>query len=187
MIKFFSRFYNGLKRILSNESVSYRVYLIWGVITLVFFGLFGLLPISINTVSNLKLANEMSKNNKNLDKKIVYLKKMKEDLKVVEESTQLLDIYLPDVYDPQNHVVELSVIVGDAGFSLSKFSSNLSNLENKNYIDSNLTVIGNGNLDKLISDIESSGRLSEIKNLSVSKGKEEVNIVMTIRSYIMEK
>jgi len=188
MKEILNKFRNNLKRVFSNDSVSYRIYLIWGGATLLLFVFFGLVPVSKSLISNIKLSNEMVETNSNLSKKIQELKKIKEDLEIVDNSVDLLDANLPDVYDPHNHLVELTLIASGAGYQLDRFSLGSAGiLEGVGYRDVNLTMTENGDINKLITGIESSARLSEITNVKVSKNLETTSINMTVRSFTMEK
>ena len=39
-------FLNLIRRILSNESISIKIYIVWGLVTLLMFGFFGFLQVS---------------------------------------------------------------------------------------------------------------------------------------------
>lgn len=175
---------NYLKRILTNEAISLKLYLIWGVLTLIIFGFMGFLPVSKIFLANVNLLNEIYQNNLSLEKKIEELKIAKEKVELVGDDVNILDNFLPDEFQAQNYLVDMSVIFGQAGFSLDSVS-----FQNKdsNEIDMGIRATGKGNLKDLVKSLEESKKLNEIQSITAGIGDREDNINMSVKSFIMEK
>ncbi len=175
---------NYIKRSISNEAVSVRIYIIWGVITLFVFGIFGFYPVIKNLISNAKLVEEMYQNNSSLKNKIAELKTAKEKLDIVGEGADILDIYLPYDFEAQTHMVNLSILTSGAGYSLEKINFGKAGSPEVSMV---LSISGKGNLGDLVSKIEESGRLMEVQSIKYSVGEKSDTINMNIVSFIMKR
>lgn len=176
-------FINFFKRILTNEAISLKIYIIWGLFTLVVFGILGFLPVSKNFLSNVKLLDELYQNNLSLEKKIEELKIAKEKVEIIGDDVNILDSFLPDEFLAQNYLVDMSVLFGQAGFSLDSVG-----FQNKDSNEVNMSVraTGKGNLKDLVKSLEESKKLNEIQSITAGIGDREDNINMTVKSFIME-
>lgn len=175
---------NTIKRIFSNDVRAMKIYIGWGLLTLVVFGIFGFIPVSKAFVSNVKLLDAMYRNNQSLEKKISDLRDAKEKLDIVGNDVDVLDKYLPNDFEPQTYMVELSSMSGDAGYSLDKV--NFGKIENSR-VSMSLGISGKGDLKKLINSMESSGRITEVEDIKLTIGDREDSLSIKISSYIMEK
>ena len=176
--------YSTIHRFISNEAIAIKIYIYWGISTLMFFGLFGFYPVSKIFISNIKLLDEMYKNNLQLEKKIEELKVAKEKIDIVGEDAKILEQFLPDDFEPQTYMVELALLVGEAGYSLDKID--FGKIDNSR-VSMSLGITGKGNLNDLVSSIETSGRITEIENIKLSLGDRDNTLNLTIKSFIMEK
>lgn len=176
-------FLNLIRRILSNESISIKIYIVWGLVTLLMFGFFGFLPVSKIFLSNISLLDDLYQNNLNLEKKIDELEVAKERVELVGEDVNILDKFLPDEFQAQNYLVDMSVIFGQSGYSLDSIS-----FTNKDAheVNMSLRISGKGNLKDLVSKLEESKKLNEIQSIRYSVGSREDSLNMTIKSFIME-
>lgn len=177
-------FLNYIKRLTSNEAVLVKVYIVWGVLSLVVFGFFGFYPVMKNFVSNVKLVEEMYQNNLSLKNKIEELKVAKEKIEIVGSDLEILDKYLPNDFEAQTYLVNLSILVSESGYTLDKMS-----FGKDRGGDTSLTlgISGKGNMNELVNKIESSGRLMEIQSIRYSIGERSDTVNMTVRSFIMER
>lgn len=175
---------SNLRRFISNEAITVKIYIYWGIFTLVVFGFFGFLPVTKIFLSNVKLLDEMYESNKKLEKKIDELKIAKEKLDLVGEDANILDEYLPDDFLPQTYMVDMFVLTGDAGYTLGNL--NFSKV-GENFVDMSLKITGKGDLPSFIEKIESSGRITEIESLRMSIGDKDDNLSVSVRSFIMRK
>ena len=171
----------GLKRVFSNDYLTFRVYLVWGVITIVVVCLFGLIPASESLIDNFKIANEMKKTNAELGNKIDKLQKLKEDLDTISQYTDTFEKNFPEYYDAQNHMVELSFLSERAGFDLDNFNPNGFT---GNEVSVSLKVSGSGDLYNLLKSIESAPRLSEVTNIQVNKSTDTIESNMSLKTFI---
>lgn len=175
---------SNIKRLISNEEILYRAYLVLTVAAVVFVGLFGIIPASKNTVSNLKLVMEMNKTNKMLSNKVIELKKAEESLNNVGNNVFFLENYLPENFNIQNYMVDFVFAAGDADFVVSRITP----IKEKNgSVDIYVSMLGTRDLVKLINILESLNRVSEIQEIRVTKGLEYNTLSMTLRTFIMEK
>jgi Tfp pilus assembly protein PilO len=184
MKNLFESIKNSVKRILSNEAISMRIYIYWGLLTIVVFGIFGFLPVSKIFFSNVKLLDQMYQSNLKLEKKIDDLKEAKTKLDIVGEDADILDKFLPSDFEPQTYMVEIASMAGQSGYSLDKVS--FGKIENSK-VSMNLGMSGKGNLKDLVKSIESSGRITEIENIKLSVGEREDSLNIKVDSYIMVK
>lgn len=176
-------FLNSIRRILSNESISIKIYIVWGVVTLLLFGFMGFLPVSKIFFSNISLLEDLYQNNLKLEKKIEELEVAKEKVELVGDDVNILDKFLPDEFQAQNYLVDMSVIFGQSGYSLDSVSFNNKNV---NEVDMSLRISGKGNLKELVSKLEESKKLNEIQNIRYGIGSREDSLNMSIKSFIME-
>lgn len=177
-------FVNFIRRTLTNEAISLKIYIIWGLITLVVFGFLGFIPVSKNFLSNVKLLDELYQNNLSLEEKIEELKIAKEKVEIVGEDVNILDNFLPDEFLAQNYLVDMSLLFGQAGYSLDSVS-----FQNKdsNEIGMGIRATGKGNLKDLIKSLEESNKIYEIQNITSSIGDRDDIVSMTVKSFIMER
>ena len=185
-MKKLDEFLNLIRRILSNEAIAIKIYIVWGLITLVVFGFMGFLPVSKIFLSNIDLLDDLYQNNLNLEKKIDELKVAKEKVELVGEDANILDKFLPDEFQAQNYLVDMSVIFGQSGYSLDSISFTNTSVNNVDEVTMNLRISGKGNLKDLVASLEESKKLNEIQSIRFSVGGREDSLHMTIRSFIME-
>ncbi|MBW6441924.1 hypothetical protein K0B04_03435 [Patescibacteria group bacterium] len=174
---------NTINRFISNEAVAVKIYIYWGLVTLLFFGFFGFYPVSKIFISNVKVLDEMYQNNLKLEKKIEELKIAKEKIDIVGDDFKILDQFLPDDFEPQTYMVELALLAGESGYSLDRISFGKID---KSRVSMTLGITGKGNLIDLVRSIETSGRITEIENIRLSIGDRENTLNMSIQSFIME-
>jgi len=182
MTEYINKIKNTLRRLLSNEAVAARIYIYWGLLTVVTFGIFGFLPVSKIFVSNIKLLDDMYQNNLKLEKKIVDLKDAKVKLDIVGDDADILDDFLPSDFEPQTYMVEIASLAGQAGYSLDRVS--FGKIE-KSRVSLSLGLSGKGDLKKLVQSIESSGKITEVGDISLSIGDREDSLKVSVDSYIM--
>jgi len=177
-------FINYIKRVTSNEGTLVKVYIVWGAASLILFGFFGFYPVAKNFISNVKLVEEMYQNNLSLKKKIEELKEAKGKIEIVGSDVDILDRYLPNDFEAQTYLVDLSMLAGDAGYTLDKISFGK---EKGGENSLTLGISGKGNLNELVKKIESSGRLMEIQSIRYSIGERSDTVNMNLKSFIMER
>lgn len=178
-----NEFLNLIRRFLSNESISIKIYIVWGLITLLVFGFMGFLPVSKIFISNIGLLEDLYQNNLKLEKKIDELKIAKEKVELVGDDINVLDKFLPDEFLAQNYLVDMSVISGQSGYSLDSVS--FSN-ETANEVIMSIRISGKGDLKGLVSKLEESKKLNEIQSIKYNVSSREDSLDMTIKSFIME-
>jgi hypothetical protein len=175
---------NNINRLLSNDEVSYRLYMILVVGTFVVIGLFGVIPSTRILFSNISLASDLNKNNSALSSKLGEIKKVEADLNSVGTNAFFLENYLPTNFNIQTYIVDFVFASGESDLVVERVTPIN---EEKGIVNLSVTMIGNGSALKLINVLESLNRVSEIQSLSVTKGKEYDTISMLIKTFIMEK
>ena len=173
---------NFIKRTLSNEALSVRIYIVWGILTLLVFGIFGLYPVSKIFVSNVKLLDDLYTNNLKLEKKIEDLKSAKEKVDIVGEDADILDNFLPDEFLAQNYLVDFSLLAGEAGYALDgvKFEE----VEGSEVVVS-LNLSGKGDLKYFVKSLEESRRLNEIIDIKYSVRDRENSINIGVNPFFV--
>lgn len=175
---------NNIRRLLSNEEFSYRVYLILVVGTFIVVGLLGIIPSTKILISNITLASDINKNNKDLSSKLVSLKKIEGDLNIVGQNAYFLESYLPETFNIQNYLVDFVFASGEANLVVERVTPVK---EDNGVVDLAVIMVGNGDVVKLVNVLESLNRVTEVQSVSVSKGKEYDTLSMLIKTFIMEK
>jgi Tfp pilus assembly protein PilO len=179
-----ARFKNTLKRTLSNESISVKIYIFWGIVTIIFFGIYGFWPVSKIFVSNISLLDEMYKNNISMEKKIKELKEAKEKLDIVGDDAEILDRYLPNDFEKQTYVVEIATLARDSGYTLT--NTTFGKVE-ESRVRISLKLEGKGKLGDFIGGLETSGRLTEIESIKLLIGQRNDSISIQVDSFIMNR
>jgi len=147
---------NSLRRILSNESISARIYIIWGISVLIIFGFLGLYPVTKILISNLTLIDDLYTSNISMEENVEKLKKLKEKVDFVKDDIYLLDSFVPTEFRAQDYLVDISVISSKNGYFMDKVSFG----ENKEFsVVLNISLIGNGSPTDMIQGLESSAKL----------------------------
>ena len=180
----FNLLISNLKRVLSNDDLVYRMYMILAVLTFVLVGIFGIVPSSKTLVSNIKLAVDLNKSNIMLSDKLVDLRKVESELNAVTNNIFFLENYLPTEFNIQDYIVDFVFATGEAEFSLDRITPVK---EGASGVDLAVVIVGNGDPVKLISVLESLNRVTEIQDLRVSKSGEYATLSMLVRTFIMEK
>ncbi len=173
---------NLIKRILSNEELSAKIYIVWGILTLIVFGVFGFYPVSKIFVSNVKLLDDLYTSNLKLEKKIEELKLAKEKIDIVGDDIDVLDKFLPDEFVAQNYLVDFSVLASESGYSLD--SVKFEEVKNSE-VGIALNLSGKGDLKSLVKNLEESRKLNEVVSIRYSIGDRDDNLNLSIRSFIM--
>lgn len=173
-----------IKRLISNDAVSVKIYIYWGVFTLVIFGLFGFFPVTKIFISNVKLLEEMYDSNKKLESKIEELKVAKEKIDIVGEDAKILDEFLPDDFLAQTYMVQMSLMAGESGYSLDKI--NFEKVSGSS-VSMSLSLTGKGKVIDFIEKLESSGRITQVENVKISIGDRDDTLNLNVKSFIMVK
>lgn len=173
-----------IQRTFSNEAISIKIYIAWGIVTLVVFGFLGVLSISKTFLTNAKLLDDLYTNNLKLENKVEELKVSKERVDLVGGDADILDEFLPDEFQPQDYLVNLSVISGKSGYFLD---SVIFQEVGESEVNMSLRLSGKGNTKDIIRDLETSKKLNEIKDIDFSVGDREDSLNISIKSFMMDK
>ena len=135
-------------------------------------------------VANYKLVREMTKTNVMLRKKITDIADAKDKMDDISDFLKLLEIYLPDNFNIQNYIVDFVFSAGDADYVIDRFTPVK---QDKGSVDIAVNLIGTGDPLKLIKNIESLIRVTEIQEVRFSKGVDFNELTLTVKTFIMEK
>ena len=177
-------FFNKINRLISNEAISFKFYLFWGILAILTIGLFGILPGVKTVYENYRLVSDMKTTNVMLVKKIQDLDKVKSSLDNVGSNILYLEANLPRNFEIQNYMIIFVFAAGDANFVVDRFTPYSSE---GNAVDILITLIGDGDLYKLISNLESINRISEVQDIKMTKTAAYNEITLKVRTFIMEK
>ncbi|MFZ2664110.1 MAG: hypothetical protein WAX66_02005 [Patescibacteria group bacterium] len=180
----FNLLISNLKRVLSNDDLAYKMYMILAVLTFVLVGVFGIIPSSKTLISNVKLVVDLNKNNIMLSNKLAELKKVENELSVVTNNIFFLENYLPTEFNIQDYIVDFVFATGEAEFALDRITPVK---EGTSGVDLAVVIVGSGDPVRLISILESLNRVTEIQDLRISKSGEYATLSMLVRTFIMEK
>lgn len=178
------RTYNNISRLISNEYIAYKIYLVWLVMTLVLFGFFGIYPLSKSIFANYKLTREMVKTNSMLTKKIADITDAKEKMDRVSGFLNLLELYLPEEFSTQNYMVDFIFVAADGDYVVDRFTPLA---QTPTIVDISVNLIGIGDFLKVINNLEALIRVTEIQNIRFTKNVEYNELTLTVRTFIMEK
>ena len=177
-------FFSKITRLISNEDVSFKIYLVAAIVALLTIGLFGVFPGLKTVYENYKLVLEMKNTNVMLTKKIQDLETAKSSLDNVGNNVLYLKNSLPANFDIQNYMVIFVFAAGNADLVVDRFTP----YDNQgNAVDILVNLIGNGDLYRLISNLESINRVSEVQDIRVKKAEAYNEITLKVRTFIMEK
>lgn len=174
---------NFTKRILSNESISIKIYIVWGILTLLLFGFMGFIPVSKIFITNTNILEDLYQNNLKLEKKIVELEEAKQKVDIVGDDIHILDKFLPDEFRAQNYLVEMSDIFGKYGFYTD--SVNFRNTDSHK-IGMDVKISGKGDLKDIVKNLEESKKLYEVQRIDLNVGDREDIVNINVVSFIME-
>jgi len=175
---------SNLKRVLSNSDLSYKIYMVFAILTFILIGVFGIVPSSKVFIANIKLAIDMNKSNSMLSSKLVELKKVEGDLKAVEDSIFFLENYLPEQFNVQDYIVDFVFSSGETDFSIDRVTPVK---EAGDVINLAIVFVGNGSPVELVNILESLNRVTEIQDLKVSQNEGYTTLSMLVKTFIMEK
>jgi len=175
---------NNLNRLVTNETISYKIYLYWAAASVLLLGFFGIYPITRELFGKYETLKQMTKLNKDLSRKITDISNASEKMKLVETSIPYLNNYLPDNFDLQNYMVDFVTASGKAGYYVDIF---MPMTHEGSVVEIFISLFGEGDLVKLTENIENMNRVSEIQNITLSKSGSVDSLRLTIKTYIMEK
>lgn len=175
----------NLNRMLDNPPVFLKVLRGWAVLSFVVFGLFGIYPQAKTLLKSVETYSEMQKINKSLKEKTDLIRS--ESLKVEknQRGVTALNTYLPDDYEVQNYIVDLSFATAQTGYTLTGFRVDWPtdySPEVKAYADLN----GMGKFKELITTIESLKRVSQVNDLRFSNQNDDKSVLLQIEIFILK-
>lgn len=175
---------NNLTRLVTNEEVSYKIYLYWAALTVLLVGVFGIYPLTRALVGKYQISRQMTRLNKDLLKKINEISDASEKIKTVGSDVLYLNNYLPEDFDTQNYMIDFVTAAGKAGYYVDTFTPLT---QEGSVIEISAGLSGEGNLVELTENLENMNRVSEIQNVGLTKGGAVDTLRLNIKTYIMEK
>lgn len=148
----------------------------------VVFGVFGILPLSINIFKKLDTIKNMQTTISNLDKKLLDAKVFESQYKESLPYLPYLNMYMPTDINVDDYLTSLNAVVVNHGFSIRRLSPKGDYVNNSQELLINIE--GYGVLPELIKNIESLKRITKINTIEIQKvkGKERINLGIQIFS-----
>jgi Tfp pilus assembly protein PilO len=117
----FNKTYNNLTRTLSTPEFAYRMYGIWFLVVLVYFGMFQILPLCRSIYNKHSFTKELKDLNSKIQTNIAMVKVGTDSLDKYKDQYKLVTEQFPDNYQTQNFLVDLSFATASFGYKLTKF------------------------------------------------------------------
>lgn len=150
---------------------SYEVYTIYLLITVFLFGFYGVYPGIKNFLENRKVFSQLTQLKTSLEEKKAFLVATQSDLARVGKYKEPLNKIIPDDYEVQNYLIEFAVAASSSGFGLRSFTVGEIS---ENYINILVTLDGPYIfLSRLVKNIESLSRFTEITSINVAFDKDK--------------
>ena len=172
-----------ISRLLSNEDIAFKVYLSLGAAVVLTVGLFGIVPGVKAVYENFNLVREMKTTNAMLNKKIQDLETAKTGLDNIGNNLSYLEYNLPTNFDIQNYMIVFVFVAGDSNYVVDRFSPYNSQ---GNAVEILITLIGKGDLSRLITNLEKINRISEVEDIRLKRSDAYDEITLRVRTFIME-
>jgi Tfp pilus assembly protein PilO len=174
-----------ISRRLKDTAFSLKVYSTWAVLTFLVFGLMGIYPQAEILFKSIRTREEMQEINKALGNKINYLNQEALKIEGVDRGVKALEKTLPEDYEVQNYVVDLSFATAEAGYALVGLSTEGVINENQGTAVS-AELEGNGNIGKLIESIESLDRAAQVKQIKFVGKDNERKATCLLDIYVLK-
>ena len=175
---------NNFARLITNEAVSYKIYLYWAAIAVLLIGILGIYPFTRELVGKYQISRQMTKLNKDLSKKFNEISNASEKIKLAGTDVSYLNSYLPEDFDPQNYMIDFVTASGKAGYYVDVF---VPVRQEGSVVEITSALSGEGGLTQLIENLENLNRVSEIQNVELVKRGALDILRLDMKTYIMEK
>lgn len=144
-----------------------RIVTWWAFIAVIFFGYFGIRPLSKVLVNKNNTVKEMIEINKNLESNIALLNEEGAKIESTGNNLNYLYTFMPVRPNIQDYLVEMLPEISKAGFTVKKYVPSFSSVEGEYPI----TVLfeGTGDITMLIEKIESLKRITRVESFKVLK------------------
>jgi len=163
-----------------NKSSSFYFYTL--IFCVLFFVVFGIIPLGISIFEKIKVINEINTTLTALDTKEKSLIKAKQELEDVKRYLLYLDIYMPVEMNVDDYLVALDSAISAKGFFLRRVSTD--NKIDNNALSISLNLDGYGDLKELVKGIEELQRSTSISSVDINtiKNRQSINLVLQIFS-----
>jgi Tfp pilus assembly protein PilO len=175
----------NLNRALMNPTIYLKVLRIWAIASLVIFGFFGVYPQIKALSEGLKTYSEMKNINKLLKEKTDLIRSESLKMEGHQNGIKILDTYLPDDYEVQNYIVDLSFASAKNGYALIGLTVESPTGYSPGVI-ARANLNGSGGFKELVSTVESLKRISQVDELKFTDEKDEKKVTLLIDIFILE-
>ena len=165
--------FNILKRKLSDEEKSKKIYSIWFSLSFVFILFFGILPILRNLREKIEVQKEMVDLNDIFTQNIKTLSQLEKDYQEVEDYLPYLNQYLPEDANVQNYLLDFTAALSRSGFSLNKLT-----VSEGEHVLIKVSLQGTGDEQSVIDGIENLKRVTNIEKIAVSYQEDELKSIL---------
>lgn len=173
--------YNNLNRKLTNRLLVERLYLWWFFFAFVVFIVLGALPMSFFIQKKIVLISEMKEVNSSLAKKADQFASLKTSIAEVQPYISYLDKYTSKDINTQNYLIDFQLAASLSGYKVLRFVPvSDSSLEE---VEIGIFLEGYGGIDNLIQSIETLKRVTNIKEISLTRKDDVQNVSMVITIY----
>lgn len=170
--------FNSLKRKLSDKEESKKLYAIWFVLSFLFILFYGILPTRRNLKNKIEIQNQMGDLNDVMTENIKKLSQLEKDYEEAEKYVPYLNEYLPEDADVQNYLVDFTSALSRTGFSLNRFT-----VSGAEHVLIKVEIQGFGEEQRLVDEIESLKRVTNIEDFSVSyqqDGSKDISLSLKV-------
>ncbi|HOA18459.1 MAG TPA: hypothetical protein PKK54_00995 [bacterium] len=180
-----SRNINKLNLVLLNSDKALSLFIWWTIVVFIIFGIFGSSLMIRGIIYQNNLIKELGNINQSLSTKRDSIQNEFQKIKDNEESIKILDSYLSAGYNLQDYLVDYSFISAETGLSL-KSLINTSESDDSTALKVTSSHEGTGDVVSLVGKIEEMKRVSEIEKLDVRNGKDEKEVVINLKVFVLD-
>lgn len=161
-----SQFFYDVKRNLKNSEFAARLFGLTALITVVVYGFFGIRPLWKVIVQKQKLLEQIRDVTIDLDRNVLHLKSVQNDLYTYSDSLVYLEKYMPKQFNVQNYMLDFVDTASKSGFIVKSFRPEIQ--EDSAEINLNIALTGDGDMKDFVYKIEEMKRTSQIKSIKYS-------------------
>src|SRR4030042_3601172 len=155
---------DNIKRNILLINTDSPVYFYWSTLAIVFFGVFGIIPLSTNLVKKAQTINKSQGIIANMQHKKIQLEDAKNELNQVQNYLPNLNIYIPNEIILEDNMVEIVGSAAKTGFFVKKFNPDENVLPDG--IEVKVTLEGGASPVTLVKDIENLKRIVKIEKVT---------------------
>lgn len=172
---------NSAKLFVANELILSKVYIIWAVICVISFGIFGIGTLTYSLSEKISLYKEMRDMNYRLNVKLQALSDVSDKLKQSQQYMPLLEANIPPDLNTHSYMVLFMQETSLSGFSVKTFTP--ATESHGGEVPINVVLEGAGDISNLTSRLESLSRVTVLDEVKYEKNTDNVEVSINLRIF----